>query len=266
MIRVKYSIAVQPQHLRDVAIILRDVAHAHRRVDEDRPDRGDEDHEDGGGLPLPEAPPATAAARPEAEWCAAPGRSDPAPRMAKRAAADQHAQRDAHDRSEEIAEPDALEEAHTCQNRPLSMPPLSKNGFDDEPPRVRHHLAERRKPGSGRRAEATSQSTQSGGASMPGRRRHGTSRDVATAREREAPWGGGPAAFRLNSSGGAEHRRKSGIRSRLDGQGSPGRPRVGRVEHLAVEEGLHARGCRSAGCPPPAHPAPWPLRATDRRG
>ena len=40
--------------LRDVAVVLRDVAHADRGVDDHRPDRGDEDHEDRRGMAVAE--------------------------------------------------------------------------------------------------------------------------------------------------------------------------------------------------------------------
>src|SRR3954463_7078867 len=37
---------IEPQHLRHVAVVLRNVADTDRGVDDDRPDRGDEDDED----------------------------------------------------------------------------------------------------------------------------------------------------------------------------------------------------------------------------
>ena len=67
---------IEPQHGGDVAIVLRDVADADRGVDDDRPDRGDEDHEDRRRLAVAERRERQAAARRAAARCAAPGRSD----------------------------------------------------------------------------------------------------------------------------------------------------------------------------------------------
>jgi hypothetical protein len=50
MILKKNSIWFSRSTLRDVAVILRDVADADGGVDDHRPDRGDEDHEDRRGL------------------------------------------------------------------------------------------------------------------------------------------------------------------------------------------------------------------------
>src|SRR6476659_808680 len=45
---------IEPQHLRHVAVVLRNVADTDRGVDDDWPDRGDEDDEDRGGLAVAE--------------------------------------------------------------------------------------------------------------------------------------------------------------------------------------------------------------------
>ena len=50
MILQKNSNGLSRSTARDVAVVLRDVADADRGVDDDRPDRGDEDHEDRRGL------------------------------------------------------------------------------------------------------------------------------------------------------------------------------------------------------------------------
>ena len=119
---------IEPQHLRDVAVVLRDVADADRGVDDDRPDRGDEDHEDRRRLAVAEG----------GERERQPGerrhraqhledRIEPAHRPDR--LADQRAERDA----------DEARRAHSrarraagwpsrCQNRPCLRPPRSKNG------------------------------------------------------------------------------------------------------------------------------------------
>ena len=119
---------VEPQHRRDVAVVLRDVADADRGVDDDRPDRRDEDHEDRRRLAVAE--------RRERER--QPGerrhgaqhledRIEPAHRPGR--LADQRAERDAGDRRRAHSRSATrCRLADRCQNRPLSMPPRSKNG------------------------------------------------------------------------------------------------------------------------------------------
>src|SRR5439155_21445700 len=45
---------IELQHPRDVTVILRNVAYAHGRIDDDGPDCRDEDHENRRGLPIAE--------------------------------------------------------------------------------------------------------------------------------------------------------------------------------------------------------------------
>ncbi len=59
MILQKNSMLVEPQHGRDVAVVLRDVADADCGVDQDRPDRGDEDDEERRRVGSRGTPPAT---------------------------------------------------------------------------------------------------------------------------------------------------------------------------------------------------------------
>ena len=108
---------VEPQHLRDVAVVLRDVADADRGVDDDRPDRGDEDHEDRRRLAVAE--------RRERER--QPGerrhgaqhledRIEPAHRPGR--LADQRAERDADDRRR----------AHSRRRRAAGSPTCARTG------------------------------------------------------------------------------------------------------------------------------------------
>ncbi|MGY3109399.1 hypothetical protein ACVWW7_006026 [Bradyrhizobium sp. LM6.9] len=99
---------IELHHRGDVAVVLRDVADADRGVDDDRPDRGDENDEDRGGLAVAE----------RRERQRQPGqRRNRAQDLKQRIEpahgpdrlADQDAERNAGDGGERIAERDALE-------------------------------------------------------------------------------------------------------------------------------------------------------------
>ena len=163
--------AVQPDHGGDVAVVLRDVADADRGVDDDRPDRGDEDHEDRRGLAVAES-----------------GQRERQPGQRRHGAqhledrveaahrpdrlADQHAERDADARRRARSRaPRAAGWPSRCQNRPLSSPPRSIERVDDQLPACRSSTLE----GGGRVAagpRASSSQTTSRSAMHDQRRQH----------------------------------------------------------------------------------------------
>ena len=123
----------QAQDLGDVAIILRDVADAHRSVDQDWPDAGDEDNEDGGGLAVAESRQRerqpgerrNGAQNLEYRIEAAHG---------ERRLAEQDAHADADDRGEDIADSRRGEGGRHVPEKPLVDAVADLEGIDDDLP------------------------------------------------------------------------------------------------------------------------------------
>src|SRR6266550_8254275 len=142
----------QPYDGGDVAIVLRDVPHADRGVDDDRPDRGDEDHEQGRRVGIAEA----------RERQRQPGeRRDGAQDLEDRveaahrpgALADQHAERDADHGRQAEADADAAQALGDLPEGALVDAAIVVERIDDEIPGVRHDLGGRRQPRAGLRAK-----------------------------------------------------------------------------------------------------------------
>ena len=137
---------VEPQHGRDVAVVLRDVADADGGVDDDRPDRGDEDHEDRRGLAVAEG----------GKRDRQPGqRRDGAQHLEDRVEtahgpnrlADDGAEHDADQAGEPIADGDALQRGQHAPAEADVLRTGDEERIDDEVARLAPDLGRRRQRG-----------------------------------------------------------------------------------------------------------------------
>ena len=134
---------IEPQHFRDVAIVVGDVADADRGVDDDRPHRGDEDHEDRRGLTVAE----------RGERDGKPGeRGNGAQHLEHRiesahrpdGLSDHRADRDADDRGKPEADRDALQRHQQPPAQARFLRAVDEERIDDELARTRPRSASAR--------------------------------------------------------------------------------------------------------------------------
>ena len=194
------------------------------------------------------------------------------PRIAHSALADQHAQRDADDRRELKPMATRLRTLGDLPEGALVDAAIVVERIDDELPGVGHHLGRRRQRRARLRSTGAARRTGSAPITMTGGDHHAPSVPRGLAQPLAAP--AAPAAGRPRSrrvapgtGTAAATDARVGVaalpsRHLLDLQRGEIGLGIGRIEHLAVEEGLLAARAWSWECRPPRRRCSWPPRAT----